>query len=241
MAIDQSISPSAINANELAIIEKYGFDVKDDSGYLVVIDPTYRKANGGKGGRYGGQNGGFGGGNIGGMLAAAVKNRQALEGAAKAPSDKPKPATKVKGNGNVPETDPKAETVTVAKAASASRKRVTVEPKDNASKNVTPTGNAANAPSSRKSANSKASKKADKKEKAVKPAKVRGDNRYLRAARVISGNPNITAKALSKEAAMSESMAANCLLSWQAVIVVLDNRKALAVKAADLLSKTDTK
>ena len=98
--IDESIL-GAINANEKAVIEKYGFEVRDENGHFALLDKVVRKASRGKGGRHVG-------GNLELLLRAAVSERKAHDDNAGAPSDKPK--TKVAGNGNVPETDTKPKT-----------------------------------------------------------------------------------------------------------------------------------
>lgn len=84
MTIDKSISESAINANERAVIEKYNFDVSTDGNRFVVTDSAYRKANRGKGGKYVG-------GNIELLLVEAVEQHKTLDLVASAPSDKVKP------------------------------------------------------------------------------------------------------------------------------------------------------
>ena len=79
--IDDSISPSAIDANERAVIEKYAFELRSEGDRFVLLDPIIRRANRGKGGRHIG-------GNLGVLLTAAVTERRAHEANAKAPSDK---------------------------------------------------------------------------------------------------------------------------------------------------------
>lgn len=107
--IDKSVSDSAINADERAVVEKYNFNLSAGTGgHFVLVDPEYRRQNKGKGGRHEG-------GNLSILLTAAVAQHKTLEQASKAPSDQVDkqaaraktnpPKTKVSGAGNIPETD----------------------------------------------------------------------------------------------------------------------------------------
>jgi hypothetical protein len=81
MPIDPTISESAVSVNERAVVEKYGFDVRNEQGLFLVVDPVVRKANRGSGGKYGP------GGKVELLLTAAVNSRKEYERTAKAPSD----------------------------------------------------------------------------------------------------------------------------------------------------------
>lgn len=94
--IHPDIAESAIDANERAIIEKYGLRVEQDGDRFSVVDSVVRKAKRGKGGRYTG-------GNLTELLRAAVSEHQACNASADAPSDKK--TAKVNSKGNIPETD----------------------------------------------------------------------------------------------------------------------------------------
>ena len=63
-------SDVSLTANEEAVVNKYGFDVKTEAGLFLLTDPVVRKANRGKGGRHQG-------GDLNLLLTAAVKERQA--------------------------------------------------------------------------------------------------------------------------------------------------------------------
>ncbi len=67
--IDPNIS---IDDNEKAVINKYGFELRDKEGHYELVDPVYRKANRGKGGKHSG-------GNLPILLQAAVAERRAFD------------------------------------------------------------------------------------------------------------------------------------------------------------------
>ncbi len=265
-SVSNKISESAINTDERAVIEKYGFNVGAEGSHFVLTDPEYRKQNKGKGGRHEG-------GNISILLNAAVAQRKSLEQSAKAPSDQvdhqaarsknekaterrlahqvsenkgrsDPPKTKVAGNGNIPETD------APSKVGGDDTGAASTQSRDNDTSNVnTPASAAETRKDAVKPARVKLEKAAkepkapkEKKErvKKVREPKVRKDVRYVRAFREISSNLQITPEALSAKAGV-KSHAATWIDVWNTVVKILDERKALAVPAADLTCGTAAK
>ncbi|MDE2426304.1 MAG: hypothetical protein KGO96_10410 [Elusimicrobia bacterium] len=94
---------------ERAVITNYGFSVKSEQGQFVVVDPVYRKANRGKGGKYGP------GGNLELLIQSAVKNRGTV--ADMPPKPTAEPAKKKNGK----TTDEKKEVAPEARRTRATR------------------------------------------------------------------------------------------------------------------------
>ena len=73
MTIDyETVSKTAINASEVAVIDKYGFELKGEQSDFVLIDPLVRRAKRSKGGKHIGTN-------LTSLLERAVTERRALK------------------------------------------------------------------------------------------------------------------------------------------------------------------
>ena len=192
---------AGVTVDQQAVIKKYGFELTTQDGYFVVVDPVYRKANGGKGGRYGGPGGGYGARNLGGILTQAVKQRGTVTEVEKAPSDKPRQlpgvdAKKVKDQ--LAEQEAKRKSTpstgkTVAEAVAESPKDDEEEDGELAASASESTANTSRR-GSRKERTSDAPAartKSERKTKKTKEPKQRKDNRYLRFARVVVADLSI--------------------------------------------------
>ena len=72
---------NTISTDHQAVVDKYGFEASfAEDGSFVVVDAAYRRANGGKGGRYVGKD-------VDATLTSAVTNHKAMTQTAKAPSN----------------------------------------------------------------------------------------------------------------------------------------------------------
>jgi hypothetical protein len=69
---------------------------------------------------------------------------------------------------------------------------------------------------------------------ATTPAKP--ENRYLRGMRVIADSRNVDPDGIAKQADMSKSGARACIIAWNTAVHLLDQKKALAVPATDLVN-----
>jgi hypothetical protein len=73
-------------------------------------------------------------------------------------------------------------------------------------------------------------------ERIDQPAKP--ENRYLRGMRVIANGRNVSPEDIAKQADMSKSGAKACIIAWNTAVRLLDEKKALAVPAADLVNNS---
>jgi hypothetical protein len=80
--------------------------------------------------------------------------------------------------------------------------------------------------------------KREKRSKVKKEKTPRGDNRYLRASKIIAANLGITREELSKQANMSVSTAGFCLEAWKGVVAALAEKNAFDKAWTTLLTKT---
>jgi hypothetical protein len=67
------------------------------------------------------------------------------------------------------------------------------------------------------------------------------ENRYLRGMRVIAEDRKVSPDDIAKQAGMSKSGAKACIIAWNTAVHLLDQKKALAISAADLVNNTLTK
>ena len=67
------------------------------------------------------------------------------------------------------------------------------------------------------------------------------ENRYLRGMRVIAEDISLSADEIAKQANMSKSGAKACIIAWNTAVHLLDEKKALAISATDLVNNTLTK
>jgi len=282
MSIDPTISASAISEVERAIIDQYGFDLKDDTGHFVLIDPTCKKAK---------QRYKFGpGGNLSLLLRAAMDNHDQHKRAQILPKVEPiadaendtsqkcvasseahetsdacvdtsSVSSQIPDAPEPPPYDFTAEqNATIAKygfvvTSNPLSDNIVIEDPavtkfyafKNASKKgryvgsyldellnqavviheemlAEQAGGGKNGNGNGKKTATKAAGK-QKADKPAKPLKVKKDNRYLRAFRVIIADPNITADSVAKKANMSISMANACIAAWQAAVAVMNEKK----------------
>jgi hypothetical protein len=80
--------------------------------------------------------------------------------------------------------------------------------------------------------------KREKRSKVKKEKTPRGDNRYLRASKIIAANLGITREELSKQANMSVSTAGFCIEAWKGVVAALAEKNAFDKAWTTLLTKT---
>jgi hypothetical protein len=80
--------------------------------------------------------------------------------------------------------------------------------------------------------------KREKRSKVKKEKTPRGDNRYLRASKIIAANLSITREELSKQANMSVSTAGFCIEAWRGVVAALAEKNAFDKAWTTLLTKT---
>jgi hypothetical protein len=212
-----------VTKDQRAVIEKYNLSVGVNKDDLIEVDDEYIHKyyafkDASKKGKYIAKK-------INEALAEAVKVRTEHE--AKAPAngaDKSATAlTNKKGKFNpVPVADPEpAAPAPAAKkeprvlAAKAEKPEAEIEDVD-----LDDTG------------------KREKRSKVKKEKTPRGDNRYLRASKIIAGNLGITREELSKQANMSVSTAGFCIEAWKGVVAALAEKNAFDKAWTTLLTKT---
>jgi hypothetical protein len=64
------------------------------------------------------------------------------------------------------------------------------------------------------------------------------ENRYLRGMRVIAEDISVSADEIAKQADMSKSGAKACIIAWNTAVRLLDQKKALAISATDLVNNS---
>lgn len=228
--IDPKISETSLDDGARAVIEKYGFEVRDNGGHFEVLDPIVRKANRGKGGKHSG-------GNIDICLSAAVSERQAHEKAvAAAPPVAPKKGGKAATKAveapppaSEPEAAPEPENNVVYLDSAGSPVADHVVNSDPEPEDALPAedlpevviedlpedfvpGNEIEVDEENIDNTGKRAKKSKKEEKGP-----RKDNRYLRASKIIVEQLDIDAETLADLADMSEATAGHCLEAWKGV------------------------
>ena len=230
MYIDPNISESALDANQRAVIEKYGFEMRDRGGQFELTDPVVRRANRGKGGKHTS-------GNADLALHAAVAERQAHEKAvAAAPPVAPKGGKKAATKADAA---PPAEVVPEPEQQPEPEVQVNADPEiqpETTSEILEPTDGTATGDLVETSGPAETAQPGDEIEvdetdldntgKRAKRSKKeekgpRKDNRYLRAAKIIVDNLEIDAKGLAAVADMSDATAGHCLEALKGVTAAL--------------------
>lgn len=245
--IDSSISETVLDANQRAVIEKYGFEMRDKGGQFELTDPIVRKTNRGKGGKH--MNG-----DADTVLSAAVAERQAHDKAVAAappvaPKGKGKAATKADAPAQTevqpePEQQPEPETTVYLDSDGKPQREPDPQPEGtllevdlpgrsedvdtNESGNLSPQDEqlaegVVNQPGNEIEVDEtdldNSGKRAKKSKKEEKGP--RKDNRYLRAAKIIVTDLEIDAEQLAGKADMSEATAGHCLEAWRGVVAEL--------------------
>lgn len=212
MFIDPRIEVN-VDENQRAVIAQYDFEVRDSNGHYEISDLLIRSAmpRTTKLGRYSG-------GNLDLVLSEAVSRRAdyvARNGAAKAPRPR--------------------STVVAAPAAVDSPPAAAVPA------GTLSGGKARGAPTEIEDADLDDTGKRERAPRKVREPKVRRDNRYVRAARIIAGTQDITAEGLSKTAGMKITTAGVMIAAWTAVTSYLVYRGRAAVPGVTALIEGKSK